>query len=393
MVKSKNGITLIALVITIIVLLILAGISISLLSGENGILARAKDAKEKYEDAAEKEEADLARIADEINMYNGGGLNPETVSKINEKIAESLVEVDYTPAQTLVSINVDEEYNGGQASVVFTQSNLIGSGTDKMKWFLLSASESEVKLVSTVSKEKIVFKDSSGYDNCLYYLNEIATKLFKNDEKGITINNVHMLRLTDIKEAAERINGSTYNWDTDFVANFSDNTDEEFTYTYDANDIKTYYPAIYKPNASSIVETNNPFYDEEPGRLISDAGIARNVTGNPATTLKVKHTYINSSNAAATLSHLGAFGNTPVGRELFKQNGDPYWLASRSVNPLTNFAAFSLRFVENGAIGSSSQCRSHADNGNPDLRGFRVVISVPASSVNVADDGTVTFIN
>ena len=42
---SNKGITLIALVITIIVLLILAGISISMLSGENGILTQVEVAK------------------------------------------------------------------------------------------------------------------------------------------------------------------------------------------------------------------------------------------------------------------------------------------------------------------------------------------------------------
>ena len=41
--KGNKGITLIALVITIIVLLILAGVSIAMLSGENSILGRAKD--------------------------------------------------------------------------------------------------------------------------------------------------------------------------------------------------------------------------------------------------------------------------------------------------------------------------------------------------------------
>ena len=45
--KNKNaGITLIALVVTIIVLLILAGISIAMLSGNNGILQRATEAKD-----------------------------------------------------------------------------------------------------------------------------------------------------------------------------------------------------------------------------------------------------------------------------------------------------------------------------------------------------------
>ncbi len=45
--KNIRGITLIALVITIIVLLILAGVTIAALSGDNGILQRATEAKKK----------------------------------------------------------------------------------------------------------------------------------------------------------------------------------------------------------------------------------------------------------------------------------------------------------------------------------------------------------
>ncbi len=45
--NENKGITLIALVVTIIVLLILAGISVSMLTGQNGILNRASEAKEK----------------------------------------------------------------------------------------------------------------------------------------------------------------------------------------------------------------------------------------------------------------------------------------------------------------------------------------------------------
>ena len=45
--KANKGITLIALVITIIVLLILAAISIATLTGENGLLTKASTAKEK----------------------------------------------------------------------------------------------------------------------------------------------------------------------------------------------------------------------------------------------------------------------------------------------------------------------------------------------------------
>lgn len=57
--RSQKGITLIALVITIIVLLILAGVSIAMLTGQNGILTRANDAKE---DTA------VAEAVERINM-------------------------------------------------------------------------------------------------------------------------------------------------------------------------------------------------------------------------------------------------------------------------------------------------------------------------------------
>ena len=47
--KREKGITLISLVVTIIVLLILAGVTLTMLTGENGIMTRAKTAREKHE--------------------------------------------------------------------------------------------------------------------------------------------------------------------------------------------------------------------------------------------------------------------------------------------------------------------------------------------------------
>ena len=58
-IQKNGGITLIALVITIIVLLILAGVSIALLTGENGILTKAGDAKEETRAGAVQEAKDL----------------------------------------------------------------------------------------------------------------------------------------------------------------------------------------------------------------------------------------------------------------------------------------------------------------------------------------------
>ena len=53
--EQKKGITLIALVVTIIVLLILAGVSISMITGNEGILNKAKEAEAKNKEAEVKE--------------------------------------------------------------------------------------------------------------------------------------------------------------------------------------------------------------------------------------------------------------------------------------------------------------------------------------------------
>ena len=60
--RKSKGITLIALVITIIVLLILAGVAISMLSGENGILRKAAEAKTKTEEGQNQEETALTSM-------------------------------------------------------------------------------------------------------------------------------------------------------------------------------------------------------------------------------------------------------------------------------------------------------------------------------------------
>ena len=57
--NQKKGITLIALVVTIIVLLLLAGVSISMLTGQNSVLKRAGQAKEKTDQSQLEEEIKL----------------------------------------------------------------------------------------------------------------------------------------------------------------------------------------------------------------------------------------------------------------------------------------------------------------------------------------------
>lgn len=77
---NNNGITLIALVVTIIVLLILAGVSISMLTGENGILNRAGEAKEKTTLSQKKETTDLANMEEIIS----NGIEGKYLDKVTD---------------------------------------------------------------------------------------------------------------------------------------------------------------------------------------------------------------------------------------------------------------------------------------------------------------------
>ena len=99
--NKNGGITLIALVITTIVLLILAGITIAALSGNNGILTRAKEAKEKTEQAQKDEEKTLSNMENILGIYNfkninvadtnPGGVVPENSMVLEDDANEGIV--------------------------------------------------------------------------------------------------------------------------------------------------------------------------------------------------------------------------------------------------------------------------------------------------------------
>ena len=95
--RKERGITLIALVITIIVLLILAGVSIAMLTGQNGILTQAQNAKKQTEQAKSNEASILGSYGDIINAataVTGGEWSEEKLVNtpaLNENMNMELV--------------------------------------------------------------------------------------------------------------------------------------------------------------------------------------------------------------------------------------------------------------------------------------------------------------
>ena len=83
--KNQRGITLVALVVTIVVLLILAGVSINLVLGNNGIIAKAKEAQRKSAEASQNDLIGMNELAQQLEEQingstgSGGKTEPETV--------------------------------------------------------------------------------------------------------------------------------------------------------------------------------------------------------------------------------------------------------------------------------------------------------------------------
>lgn len=72
MIEKKEGITLIALVVTIIVLLILAGITINATLGNNGLISQSETASNKVKEDDERKQEEINRLAGEVEKWSNG---------------------------------------------------------------------------------------------------------------------------------------------------------------------------------------------------------------------------------------------------------------------------------------------------------------------------------
>ena len=151
MIKKNNGITLIALVITIIVLIILAGISINLLLGDNGIIRKAGLAGDASEKSSDLERIKLAIMEATIDKATTGSSDLEAALRNN---------LDVSKLQSVTSNgNVAKvNYNGNEYSIdlksgttnqstvdkwdgVSKSEGLIGEGTDAKPYLIRSAAD------------------------------------------------------------------------------------------------------------------------------------------------------------------------------------------------------------------------------------------------------------
>ena len=183
-IKKQKGITLIALIITIIVLLILAGVSISVLTGKNGILTKAQEAKNETEAGRLKEENDLALIEELINSnisstdgYNQTkGVNAPKIST-GSAISTGLIPLNWNGSKWVVCSEDNWIYNYSQNGTKQWANAMASDGKYKKVTLIDTTNNSLI----TISADSIF---SSKEDACEFAL----VYLIKRKEPTVKIN-------------------------------------------------------------------------------------------------------------------------------------------------------------------------------------------------------------
>ena len=104
--KNEKGITLVALVITIIVLLILAGVTLAMVMGDSGIFGKANSAKEKTQLSNAEETIRLEVLENQVKSKAGDA--SLTNDQLKEEIAKKLTEQGYTVSGSTVTYYEDK---------------------------------------------------------------------------------------------------------------------------------------------------------------------------------------------------------------------------------------------------------------------------------------------
>ncbi len=362
--RYQSGITLIALVVTIIVLLILAGISISMLTGQNGILNRAAEAKEKTGIAQQDEEEKMQGYESTIEQYTG---------KIPDGLKVGST-VTYSPSGTY---NWQAKYCSTTQTNDVTLSSANGDSFNLTEWKVLSIENGKVELVPTKPTDGTVYLgQAQGYNNGVKLLNDACSSLYSNKGKGITARSLNIEDIEKYMDETKLAEAHEYQ-----------NTSGGAKYGIQISGIYTNsknYPSIYAQERLSVINEEEARAD---GLSMSEQinFIEKNVDGTvdgiitTATSIQPYQTYwykdeFYMPTAFRTLNGEVNYYN------LLIPNGSSttYWLASRCVSTYSEKCNFSMYNVYTGNV-SGCDMYSSNDDTNSHPRALFPLVSLNAS--------------
>ena len=174
--KYEVGITLVALVVTIVILLILAGVSLNLVIGNEGILTRSKEAVDKYGKQAENEQQALNDVEDWMDeQFGDTGMKKVTVNTratkngtINGKepnINNPIIPKGYTPINAGSATWGDGNSSPDQSSV---DNGLVIKDDNNNEWVWIPVEASTLASMYVTSNDGIVLSGDVGVTTKMY---------------------------------------------------------------------------------------------------------------------------------------------------------------------------------------------------------------------------------
>ena len=357
MLKNK-GITLIALVITIIILLILAGISISALTNQ-GLFKNAKEAQNATEKAEAEQGNVLNEYEDEINKYLE--TNKKVEGKIVDRINDGTIKIGdyikYTP-DTASTDTILQELNTYSGSDENTTSTLT---QESLNWRVLDIKDGQVRLISKLpTTSTITLSSYNGYNNAVKLLDDTCSTLYTNKQLASKVQNI---KIEDIQDKMV---------ETDY-SKFDSNYGKKFTPT------NKYYPNILIKEKEQKV---NGTAGTELG-LSEQTEVINQTTKPQATSLEVKYTYWNKTMTTTDFKDSKYY-------EVFINNGSnysTYWMSSRCIDADSDDATFDVRRVYSGYVGAYGLYSSLGHEASP-AYAFRPIITLNSNvQIDTANSG------
>ena len=349
--KKNKGITLVALVITIIILLILAGITISSLTN-TGLFGRAKEAKEKTQEAGANQTKILDEYETALNQYD----EKTIVYKVNNGTIKIGDYVSYTPdtASTEEILSKIGTYSGNKDNTKNTTETLVQE--KNLKWRVLDVQNGQVRLISEKpTTSTIALAGYNGYNNDVKLLDDTCSTLY-NSKLASKVQN---LKIEDIQDKMKEKNYS--------------NLYSEYGKTYSTRFKK--YPSI-------VIQEKDQKVNGEEGTLgLSTQNDYINQTtvlkANSLVTKTTMWTKLNKSSNELENMTTSDF-NEDIYYKLFINNGEnynPYLMSSRCVIAYSDCAYFDVCGVVSGKVGALCLYTSHGDENSASVA-FRPVITL-----------------
>ena len=218
--RKERGITLIALVITIIVLIILAGVSIQLLLGENGIITKAKKGKGDYQEASIKEKVEIALVD-----YNSDKITNGEEGQIEEALNNLLDNGTFEDIEIEENIGIIEDYEitlGKEKGEIIIESIDKVTGNVRLRCKLSTREYTKesitINVKATGNIVKLIKPDNTeetpidGKIEINYLVNQNGNYIFKVQdiegnliEKTVVVKNIDTLIPKDFDITAEQV--------------------------------------------------------------------------------------------------------------------------------------------------------------------------------------------